>query len=548
MNAVIKQRVFLLLCLLFSTLIFSQSDLKLPSNADPAVADELFSNNNFTEALRNYLALLKKEPKNEKYIYRTGICYLNSNINKAKAISYLETSSKSDKSDHDTWFYLGKAYHYAGRFDDALKAFTNYKESGKGSSDNRKQVDRYIQYCSNGKELVKFPLNVSFKNLGKNVNSPYPDYQAFVPEDESYLVFTTRRKEGGGQQGPDGTYGASVFVSKVTNGEFGKAKSIGPPINTGDGDEEVVGLSLSGDIMILVYDNAVSFADLFISYADKKMNFKKAEALDKNINSSAQEIAASISPDGMTLYFTSTRPGGYGGSDLYLSHKLPNGSWALAQNLGPEINTADDEDFPNISPDGETLYFSSTGHTSMGGYDIFKASWSELAHKWTNIKNIGYPINTPDDDMNLRLSANGKYGYIAALKEGGFGDLDIYRVDFNDLEPKYSLIKGCLLSADSSEKLNYGKVQIAVTDMKSKDTYGNYTPNALSGKYVMILPPGEYTINIDIAGFEKYSEKLVVADKVGSRQEIEKNIVVLPTGYIKQPKAVVSPGTKPKIK
>ena len=179
-----------LICLVFLTgSILAQGDLKVPAKGDASVADEMFANFNYTEALKNYLALLKKEPKNDKYNLRAGECYLFSNINKAKAVSYLEMAQKSDKPDHDLLYFLGRAYHYAYRFDDAIKAFTKYKEQGKGSADYRKQVDRYIQYCQNAKELVKFPLKVTFNNLGKNVNSPYADYQAFVPEDESFLVF-----------------------------------------------------------------------------------------------------------------------------------------------------------------------------------------------------------------------------------------------------------------------------------------------------------------------------------------------------------------------
>ena len=542
MPGVFRKNILFIIFLIYFSSGSGQNEIKLPPNADPALADEKYGLNNFSDALKDYLFLLKKDPTNEKYIYRIGLCFLNTNINKSKAISYLEKSTKFGKPDGDVWFYLGRAYHYASRFDDALKAFDKYKELGKGSSENKKQVDRYIQYCYNAKELIKFPISVTFNNLGKNVNSPLPDYQPFVPEDESYLVFTTRRKEGA-MQSEDGVYTASVYISKVVNGEFGKAKSIGPPINTGEGDEEVVGLSLSGDIMILVYDNLVSFADLFIAYADKKMNFKKAEPFDKNINSSAQEISASISPDGLTLYFTSTRAGGYGGSDIYVSHKLPNGTWASAQNLGPEINTTADEDFPNISPDGKTLYFSSTGHTSMGGYDIFKSTCSETANQWTGIKNFGYPINTPDDDMNLRLSTNGKYGYISALREGGVGDYDIYRVDFNDVEPNYALLKGVITSADTAHKLNYTGTVLSVTDNKAKKDFGVYVPNPVSGKYVVILPAGDYTISVNVKGFEKYSEKLIVTDKIGMRQELEKNIVLLPTNLSETPSSIAKPGT-----
>lgn len=533
-----------------------QPRTKPQAKVDPLLADEKFNFNNYSGALKDYLILLQQEPKNEMYAYRLGICYLNSNVDKAKSIPYLEAELKTAKPDYEVWFNLGKAYHYAYKFDKAIEAFKKYKETRKGKSDNKDQVDRYVQYCLNAKELVKFPLNVTFTNMGKNINSVYADYQPFVPEDESFLVFSSRRKEGGSLEDESGIYGASVYISKVLNGSFTKSKSIGAPINTGEGDEEVVGLSLSGDIMLLVYDNALSFADLYIAQADKKLNFRKAVAFDKSINSVAQEISAAISPDGNTLYFTSTRKEGYGGSDIYISHKLPNGNWAIAQNLGPEINTDADEDFPNISPDGKTLYFSSTGHTSMGGYDIFKATWDETSNKWTNIKNFGYPINTPDDDMNLRFSTNEKYGYTAAVREGGFGDLDIYRVDFNDVEPNYSLVRGVLSVADTVNKLNYADVSIIVTNTTTKKEFGNYVPNPVSGRYVMILPPGEYSVDIDLSPFEKYSEKLIVIDKVGVRQEIEKNIVLtskdtaetddVSKTNVKQPKARITDKSQPK--
>lgn len=508
--------------------VAAQGTLVLPRSANPTLADEKFDYQNYLGALKDYLVLLKKDPTNNKYNFRVGICYLNTNVNKAEAVPYFEAELKTEKPDKEALFYLGKAYHYAYRFDDAIETFNKYKESGKGNSDNKEQVDNYIQYCLNAKELIKYPLQVKFTNLGKNVNSEFPEYQPFVPEDESYLVYTARRKGAGDVQIADGVFASSVFISKVVNGEFGKTRSIGSPINTGDGDEEVVGLSLSGDIMILVYDNKVSFANLFFAYSDKKGNFRKATAFDKNINSNDQEISASISPDGNTLYFTSTRPGGFGGSDIYVSHKLPNETWAIPQNIGSEINTEADEDFPNISPDGSTLYFSSNGHTGMGGYDIFKADWSETSGKWTNIKNFGYPINTPDDEMNIRFSTTGKHGYIAAVRKEGLGDLDIYRVDFNDVEPNYTLIEGTISSGDTSQKLVYNNVEIKVKNNATQKNYGTYMPNTVTGKYVMILPPGNYTIDIDVQGFEKFSEKFQVADKVNMRNEIEKNITLLP--------------------
>ena len=226
---------------------------------------------------------------------------------------------------------------------------------------------------------------------------------------------------------------------------------------------------------------------------------------------------------------------------MYCVRKLPDGSWSPAQNLGPEINTEADEDFPNISHDGKTLYFSSNGRSSMGGFDIFKAIWDEENVKWVNVKNIGYPLNTTDDDMNLRLSSNGRHGYIAAVRDGGFGDLDIYRLDFNNIDANLSMISGKISSADSvTKKISYADIFITVTDNSTKDVFGNYVPNPHSGKYVIILPSGDYTMSIEHPGFQTYEEKINVAEKVSIRQEITKNIIIYPNEMQKS-KTIVDP-------
>ena len=192
-----------------------QSDVKVTGNGDIDLAEEAFANGDYVTALKNYLSLLKKEPKSEKLNYRVGVCYLNSPFNKSKALPYFLTASKAEKVEPDLWFYLGRAYHLTNKFDEALDCFNKFKKLGRGSSENKKLVDPYIQYVYNAKELMKFPLNVTFSNLGPNVNSNYPDYQAFVPEDESFLVFTSRRKDGGAPMMPNGQYPESVYISKV---------------------------------------------------------------------------------------------------------------------------------------------------------------------------------------------------------------------------------------------------------------------------------------------------------------------------------------------
>lgn len=521
--------LFVIFTLSVSSLIYAQENIK----NDPFIADKKFNSGNYESALEDYLSLLEDDSKNDKYNYNIAICYLNTNINKTKAIPYLEILTRKPKFDPNAMYLLGRAYHYAYRFDDAIKTYNVFKQTGRGNAINLGDVDRQIQFCINAKELMKFPLDVKFENLGANVNSPYADYYPFVPSDESFIIFNTRRPdEGAAITKEDGTYPAAIYISKVIEGSFVKSKNIGPPIAKKEGEQEIIGLSATGEIMLLYYTNFKGVGDIYSTTTDKNKSFKPAYKLDVNINSTkAEEIAACISTDGSILYFASNREGGNGGTDLYLSRKLPDGKWGPPQNMGAEINTPYDEDFPNVSADGKIVFFSSNGHTTMGGYDIFKADFNTETNQFSNPKNVGYPINTPEDNFNFRISSNGRYGYIAALRDGGFGDLDIYRVTLNEVEQQYSVINGNISSSDSTQKLIFSDVFITVTDTKSLEVVGTYLPNPNSGSYVMVLSPGNYEINLEANGFQSITEKITVLDKSSFKFEISKNIQLNPDGF-----------------
>lgn len=521
-----KRLIPIILLLLAAPVLRAQPDSK---EADAHTANEKFIVGNYEEALDDYLSLLEKEPKSDKYNYRVAVCYLNTNINKTKAIPYLEIVTRQPKADPDAMFLLGRAYQFAYRFDDAVKCYNSFKSDGKGSAENLADVDREIQNCYNAKELMKYPLNVNFENLGSSINSAYADYYPFVPSDESFLVFSTKRPDGGVLRQPDGSYFSSVYLSRVQGGSYQKAKNIGAPISSDDKNVEVIGLSGDGDDLLLFYTDPntnLGTGDIYLSQLDKAKNyFKKPEELDDNVNSSkGDEIAAAIAADGNTIYFASNRAGGYGGIDLYSARRLPTGKWGTPQNLGPEINTAFDEDFPSLSPDGTTFYFSSKGHTSLGGYDIFKADWNDSLKKYSGVKNMGYPINTPEDNSNFRISQDGRYGYISALRDGGLGDLDIYRVTFNDVEPRYSVIRGQVAASDKSKTISYSDVFITVTDKNSGEVVGNYVPNANSGRYVIIVPPGVYEVTYTAPGFTDLHDTLNILDKSSFRTEIDKDV------------------------
>ena len=515
-----------LCCILMLTVIVTNYYSQVSYNINNInKAEEAINNSNYESALDELLPILESDPKNPHINYDIAVCYLNTNINKTKAIPYLEIASRSTHADPNTLYLLARAYHFAYRFDEAIKCYTQFKTNRKGNAENLKDVDHQIQDCINGKELIKFPVNCTFENLGATINSIFDDYYPFVPKNESYLVYNSKRPRVGFEAKLDGSFPVFIYFSKVVNGVFTKPQVIGPPATHKDGSDEVIGLSPDGSKMLLYYFKGEA-GDISIADYNDSSGFLKGQPLSNRINSSQHEIAASITTDGNTIYFASDRDGGIGGVDLYVSRKLPDGTWGVAENLGPEINTSLDEDFPNISPDGKTLYFSSKGHASMGGYDIFKADWDEQHHTWGAVKNLGYPINTPDDNMNLRISENGRYAYISALREGGFGGLDIYRVTFTDVDPEFSVIKGSIRTNVSVDSLQWSNVIITITNTKNQEIYGNYIPNSITGNYIMILPPGKYHMQVDLDGYKTHSENIEILDKTSFKTEITKDILL----------------------
>lgn len=508
-----------LLAALFLPLLTRAQDDETLTITDPKVAEDKMIAGNYEDALVDFLALHAKDPQNEKYNYNIGVCYLNYHGNKAKAIPYLEKIIHNPKHNPDADYLLGRAYQYALKFDDGVNAFTKFVTNGKGKEENLKDAGYQIQYCLNAKERVKFPLNVKFENLGKGVNSEYEDYYAFVPLDESFIIFNSKRPTHNEKQLDNGDYPNMIMISEVKNGEYQTAKQLDLQLPKTVTHGEAIGLSSNGNVLLLSLAEGKGSENIYISEKDANGKFGKPVMLDKHINSPHEEIAASINSEGDLIYFASNRPGGVGGTDIYVCKKTPQGKWGVPQNAGTQINTVQNEDFPNISPDGKTLFFSSTGHTSMGGYDIFKAS-QNADGQWENVKNLGYPVNTTMDDYNFRISKNERYGYISAIHEDGLGDYDNYRVIFNDIEPELTVMYGQVLAEDGSQ-VNFPDVFITVTSDKNGEIVGNYLPNSQTGKYVVILPPGKYTLVVELFNFKLLSQKLEILDKVSYQSEKE---------------------------
>ena len=490
-------------------------------------AQDLFVDSNYTDALPLYLDLYKMDSSNANINYKLGYCYAHANQGRPKAVKYLERAVTATSGNYkegsedernaplDAYFRLGEAYHFIGKFDAAIQNYEKYKLAAKdrknaGDEALMAQVDRKIQISKNAKTIVSRPIKIKIQNMGKNVNSAYGDYAPIVTADQSTLIFTSRRPETtGGDKFTGGLYFEDIYVSHRKDSVWGPATNIGAPINT-ESNEASVAVSLDGST-ILIYRDDNGDGNIYATRL-KGDQWSTPEKLNANVNSKSWEPSAWISPDGNTLYFSSDRPGGLGGKDLYKSLKADNGDWGDAINLGPTINTPYDEDGPFIHPDGVTLFFSSNGHQTMGGYDVFYSTLAEDGSTWSDPTNVGYPVNSTDDDIFFVVSPDNKRAYYTSLRAGGYGDKDNYMVSFEEnRNAAIALLRGTVLDQNGKA---LDDVKITVTDNATGKVVGVYNANTKTGKYLFVLRSGKnYNISYEAKDFLFYSYNVDVPKK-----------------------------------
>lgn len=477
---------------------------------EPEDAEEHYKHQNYMMALPMYRELIKREPNETDYQYRLAYCYLHTNFDKKAAIPLLEKVVKEPKCPTDAWYWLGKAYHLDNKFDLAIKAYTSYKElmvKAKNKEEAEK-TDHLMEQCTNARALIKHPINITFTNAGPEVNSEYPDYYPWTTSDEQSLFFTSRRKGGHASQvESDGLFSSDCYSASVMDGKWAKAQNLGSTINTGL-DEQIVGIRPDGTQLVVYIDHITELEDLYIS--KKKPNgFGKIEKLSENANKE-KEYSGSIfeTEDGPILYFVRKGKDCVGESDIFTARQLPTGAWGIPRNIGTKINTKYKEDFPWLSMDGKTLYFASEGHSSMGGFDLFKSSWDDGENAWTEPVNLGYPLNTSDDERQISILPDNRAGYVSAVRPGGLGDLDIYRIKFEDNEQRFSVYKGRILRSDTLSKEEI-QVTIFATNVKTNEEE-TFLSNRSNGKYLMALLPGSYKIKVTCDGYQDVSENLIV--------------------------------------
>ena len=543
----------LLFCFSFS--LFSQVP---PPAKDKGSYSKNFTEGNlnlldfeYVEALKYFMFAYKYDSANANINYKIGQCYLQHPTQKHLAENYLEKAiqnvSKKYADDEPrekrasimAYFFLGQSYHLDGRLDEATKMYDTYESyldpKKKFDKEDLNLVEHYKRQVKNARQMMQAPLNVKITNLGDSINSEWPEYSPVITADEQILYYTTRRPTttGGEKSEADGMYYEDIVVSyKDDKGRWSKPVSISPYINTMS-NEATINLTPDGQTLI-IYRGDVGNGDLYYSSFDGK-DWAIPQKFGSNINTEFWETHAAMSRDGNTLYFVSDRPGGLGGRDIYKCVKLPNGQWSLAQNVGAPINTPYNEDAPFLGADGITFYFSSESDKSMGGFDIM-FSYIDENGKFSDPINMGYPINTTDDDVFYVATPDNKRFYLSSaheeiynsgVHEKGYGEKDIYmgKVDLIKENP-LALFRGRFVPGPCDSLPD--DILILVTSVNTGEVIGTYRPNRKTGTFSVIIPPGsKYLFTYQQGGADLYSDEVFVPNDI-SYEEIQKAINLKP--------------------
>ncbi|WP_028979701.1 OmpA family protein [Sporocytophaga myxococcoides] len=490
--------IFILSALLFSFKSFSQDEKLIKK------ADKLFEEKNFFQALGMYEQALEQK-KTDPYVnFRIAQCYYLTSP-KTKALKFAaDAVANSVAPTGEMYFLLAQSYQLNHNFD---KAIEFYKKSDPGNK-NKRAISKLITECENGKGYIKNPVDFKISNAGPIVNTQFQEYLPYITPDLSELYFTSRRTGStGGKKEYDGLYFEDIYVSQNKGGAWDTPQNMGTPINS-DLHDACIGIAPSGETMF-IYKSS-NGGDIYMS--EKKGNqWTKPEPL--SINTPFFETSACLSPDERTLYFVRAE-NFQANRDIYYCSRTLGGKWSVPKKL-EGINTPYDEDAPFIHPDGKTLYFSSKGHSTMGGYDIFKSEKTATGG-WSTPVNLGYPLNTAGEDVYFVLSANGKIGYYSSDKEGGQGRQDLYSVRMPvSEEPELALLKGTVKD-ETGKPLD---ADITITDNSSREVVAKFSSNSANGKYMVALPSGKnYGITIEKKGKLFYSENVFLSEKDGYKE------------------------------
>lgn len=560
MKKLITSLVGKALCLLFLAgplLLQAQTDKLLVD-----LADEMYEFGDFEDALGIYMQAIDENPNNVRAHLQIGNCFLKTTSRKKNAIKYFKSAYDLDPEiSNEIFFLIGEGYRFGYEFDRAVDFYDLFLEQletnrrlfiGADVDALAKRTQRRIFECQNAKEYTQNPKKMTIVNLGSKVNSEYEDYAPSISMDQQTLIFTSKRAGStGGFKDHDNKFFEDIWMSSFSGDEWSAPINMGEEINS-DEHESNLGLNPDGTILYIYKDE--DGGDIYFS-ENAKGGWSKPKPLGKTINTDYRETSVSVSGDGQKMFFTSNRPGGVGNDDIYVAEADGKGGWENAVLLSETINTTYSEESPIFDVNSNTLYFSSKGHRGMGGFDLYKSVQDPESGEWSEPVNLGYPINSTDDDLYFTLAQDGKTAYFSSFKEDSEGGNDIYMiypVDSEDIdsiadvitEPDTALagkngegVDG--IENENNEPVSYS-LNVVDADTKSavpvmmklynkdsnEELFSSYLDLGLYTHDFRDAEETEYMITLESDGYQFQTIKLKVPAMTSELQELSKSVVM----------------------
>ena len=497
-NTVSLQLIFLL------TFIILTGSLSGQTNIHPKKAVKLFEKGKEAYEARDYVSAISdlrasvaEDPGYAEAYLLLGDIKAESGQLPEAVIAYKEASRADSLFYPPVYYIIANIQFELMEYADALVYYKKFLFQPNQNQSESLRSRRNIELCNFRLDAMQHPVPFNPVNIGDSINTEGFEYVNALSVDGSRLYLTRRSPAHQGDE--------SFFYSIRKNNVWGKARDLGPPVNT-RGDEGALCLSPDGSELFFAAcsrNDSYGSCDIYVS---KRAGSRWNEPVNLGpvANSEVWDSQPCLSSDGQTLFFASKRKGGMGSSDIWRTTRQPNGNWSIPENLGDSVNTSEAEMTPFIHPDGRTLYFASKGHPGMGGADLF-VSRSDANGKWSKAKNLGYPLNTVADELSLVVSALGDTAFLSSDNFGGRGKVDIYSFLLPpEAKPSsVSYVKGVVTDAKTGLKLF---AAFELSDLNTGAIVVRSNSDATTGDFLLSLPSGhDYALSVSRQGYLYFS-------------------------------------------
>lgn len=438
-----------------------------------------FDMGDFKTASGKFGELVKMDASNAEYHFLNGLSIFNDGIHPSEAVNCFLAAEKNFRGDtiSEVYYYLAKAYHASEKYDESIKAYQHFLKHTKKNNAGEKlaaEVKNEIQWVENAirhsvsGEANVVSGNIEIKNLGEEINSPWGDYAPFVINDQ-LMAFTSRRPNGNPENAIDGKpYEDIYFAVKKEKWAIENSvdkKVIYPAYNTMMHDAFI---SMNEEAKtIYIYRRNGIYASTFTDG-----RWSQLMEVDRVNRDSKHTPSVALSPDGKTMYFANEQNNGMGGKDIYVTRLDASGNWSKPESLGEKVNSPQDDDAPYITPDGKTLYFSTEGRESMGGFDLYKI---DLTNPNAKAERLPAPFNTVANDIFMVANNEGNKGFFSSSRNGGMGGMDLYEFEIKPKEADTNLV---VISTDETDSVEKTEV-ISFAKDAFFQKYFNYNINTI---------------------------------------------------------------------